>query len=398
MEVRPGYKQTEEGVIPADWDSTNLGNFVALQRGHDLTWRNRRNGEVPVIGSAGRNGFHDVALAKGPGVVLGRSGASFGQAHYCDQNYWPHNTALYVTDFLGNDPLFVFYFLRAFDFTRHNSGGAQQSLNRNFIAPIPVGIPRPAEQRAIAAALSDADALLGGLERLIAKKRDLKQAAMQQLLTGQTRLPGFGGKWEVKRLGDLASFYKGKGLPKSVLSSYGAEPCIHYGELFTRYAETISEVLSRTDSRGLSFRSVANDVLMPTSDVTPRGLAKASCVTADGVILGGDILVIRSDTKLISGSFLSYLIRYQEEQVLQLVTGSTVFHLYGTDMKKFTFAMPPLPEQTAIARVLADMDAELSALEARRDKTRSLKQAMMQELLTGRIRLISGQLKVESGE
>ncbi|MBK7952598.1 MAG: restriction endonuclease subunit S [Candidatus Accumulibacter sp.] len=398
MEVRPGYKQTEEGVIPADWDSTNLGNFVALQRGHDLTWRDRRNGEVPVIGSAGHNGFHDVALAKGPGVVLGRSGASFGQAHYCDQNYWPHNTALYVTDFLGNDPLFVFYFLRAFDFTRHNSGGAQQSLNRNFIAPIPVGIPRPAEQRAIAAALSDADALLGGLERLIAKKRDLKQAAMQQLLTGQTRLPGFGGKWEVKRLGDLASFYKGKGLPKSVLSSYGAEPCIHYGELFTRYAETISEVLSRTDSRGLSFRSVANDVLMPTSDVTPRGLAKASCVTADGVILGGDILVIRSDTKLISGSFLSYLIRYQEEQVLQLVTGSTVFHLYSTDMKKFTFAMPPLPEQTAIARVLADMDAELSALEARRDKTRSLKQAMMQELLTGRIRLISGQLKVESGE
>ena len=124
MEVRPGYKQTEEGVIPADWDSTNLGNFVALQRGHDLTWRNRRNGEVPVIGSAGRNGFHDVALAKGPGVVLGRSGASFGQAHYCDQNYWPHNMVLYVTDFLGNDLLFVFYFLRAFDFTRHNSGGA----------------------------------------------------------------------------------------------------------------------------------------------------------------------------------------------------------------------------------------------------------------------------------
>jgi type I restriction enzyme, S subunit len=84
-------------------------------------------------GSAGQNGFHDTAIAKGPGVVLGRSGASFGKAHYCEQDFWPHNTALYVTDFRGNDPLFVFYFLSAIDFSRHNSGGAQQSLNRNFM-------------------------------------------------------------------------------------------------------------------------------------------------------------------------------------------------------------------------------------------------------------------------
>lgn len=127
---------------------------------------------------------------------------------------------------------------------------------------------------------------------------------------------------------------------------------------------------------------------MPTSDVTPRGLAKASCVEINDVILGGDILVIRSDINLIFGPFLSYLIRYEEEQVLQLVTGSTVFHLYGADMKKFTFSMPPLPEQTAIAKVLSGMDAELSTLEQRRNKTRDLKQAMMQELLTGRTRLV----------
>jgi type I restriction enzyme S subunit len=127
---------------------------------------------------------------------------------------------------------------------------------------------------------------------------------------------------------------------------------------------------------------------MPTSDVTPRGLAKASCVTRDGVILGGDILVIRSDKQLICGSFLSYVIRREENQVLQLVTGTTVFHLYGSDMKKFTFIMPPLPEQTAIAAILSDMDAEIAALEQKRDKTRLLKQGMMQELLTGRIRLV----------
>ena len=160
MELKPGYKQTEAGMIPEEWDAKKLGNFVSLQRGHDLTERERRRGDVPVMGSAGENGFHDTALVKGPGVVLGRSGASFGQAHYCDVDFWPHNTALYVTDFRGNDRLYAFYFLKSLDFTRHNSGGAQQSLNRNFIAHIPVGVPPLPEQRAIAEALGDVGALL----------------------------------------------------------------------------------------------------------------------------------------------------------------------------------------------------------------------------------------------
>ena len=80
--MKHGYKQTDVGVIPEEWDAEKLGNFISLQRGHDLTWRDRRRGEIPVMGSAGQNGFHDTAIAKGPGVVLGRSGASFGQAHY----------------------------------------------------------------------------------------------------------------------------------------------------------------------------------------------------------------------------------------------------------------------------------------------------------------------------
>ncbi len=287
---------------------------------------------------------------------------------------------------------FVSYFLASEKpqrlFRASTDTGAKAGMSLLTVQKIEVALPPIAEQRAIAAALSDVDALLDGLERLIAKKRDLKQAAMQQLLTGLTRLPGFSCEWEVKRLGDVATFYKGKGLPKSALAAFGVKPCIHYGELFTRYPETILEIISRTDASNGTFRSVANDVLMPTSDVTPRGLAKASCIKADGVILGGDILVIRSDKKLIFGSFLSYLIRYEEEQVLQLVTGSTVFHLYGSDMKTFVLSLPSVPEQTAIATILSDMDAELSALEVRRDKTRALKAAMMQALLTGRIRLI----------
>ena len=141
----------------SEWRDTTLGDFVALQRGHDLTEPQRRVGRVPVMGSAGQNGFHDPALAKGPGIVIGRSGASFGQVHFSKEDFWPHNTGLYVTDFKGNDPLFAFYFLKALDFDRFNSGSAQPSLNRNFIYPIPIRVPKPAEQKAIAAVLGALD-------------------------------------------------------------------------------------------------------------------------------------------------------------------------------------------------------------------------------------------------
>lgn len=143
--------------MAAEWRDITLGDFVALQRGHDLTEPERRIGRVPVIGSAGQNGFHDTALAKGPGIVIGRSGASFGQVHFSKEDFWPHNTGLYVTDFKGNEPLFAFYFLKALDFDRFNSGSAQPSLNRNFIYPIPICVPKPAEQEAIAAVLGALD-------------------------------------------------------------------------------------------------------------------------------------------------------------------------------------------------------------------------------------------------
>lgn len=150
-------KQPKSGSNMAGWKDITLGDFVALQRGHDLTEPERRAGHVPVMGSAGQNGFHDTALAKGPGIVIGRSGASFGQVHFCTTDYWPHNTGLYVTDFKGNDPRFAYYFLKALDFDRYNSGSAQPSLNRNFIYPIPICVPEPAEQKSIAHVIGTLD-------------------------------------------------------------------------------------------------------------------------------------------------------------------------------------------------------------------------------------------------
>lgn len=139
------------------WLQMSLGDFVTLQRGHDLPTQSRRPGPIPIMGSFGITGYHNVARADGPGVTIGRSGASFGVVSYSSEPFWPLNTALYVVDFHGNDERFAYYFLKQFDFTRYNSGSAQPSLNRNFIHPIPVQVPPLEEQRHIAHILGTLD-------------------------------------------------------------------------------------------------------------------------------------------------------------------------------------------------------------------------------------------------
>ena len=143
--------------MSSEWSETTLGGFVRLQRGHDLTASEQQPGPYPVMGSAGQNGSHNVAKAKGPGVVVGRSGASMGRVHYSESDYWPHNTCLYVTDFQGNNPRFAYYVLGSLDLAGYNSGSAQPSLNRNYIYGMPLKIPSRAQQDSIVEVLSALD-------------------------------------------------------------------------------------------------------------------------------------------------------------------------------------------------------------------------------------------------
>ncbi|NLA80074.1 MAG: hypothetical protein GX853_04920, partial [Chloroflexi bacterium] len=216
----------------------------------------------------------------------------------------------------------------------------------------------------------------------------LAEAASHTVPVGykQTEVGVIPEDWEVMRLGHLAKFFKGSGLPKSELSESGKIKCIHYGQLFTTYGPKIDRVISRTKNVGI-VTSQENDVLMPTSDVTPNGLATASCITETGVTLGGDILIIRSDKQKLNGVFFSYLVNVLRDQVMQLVTGSTVYHLYGSDMAKFEFAFPSKEEQIAIANALSDVDALISELEKLIAKKQAIKTATMQQLLTSRTRL-----------
>ena len=377
--------------IPHGWISARIRDVAPLQRGFDLPTSNIRPGRHPVAYSNGILQYHERAMVAGPGVVTGRSG-TIGKVQFIESDYWPHNTALWVKSFYENDPKFIYYLYTHINLSQLASGSGVPTLNRNDVHQRWVSCPPVPEQRAIAEALSDVDDLLRSLESLIAKKQAIKTAAMQQLLTGKTRLPGFSAEWRTTRLEEHSplpegtAFVKGRGLSKADLSRDGTIPCIHYGELFS-YGEHITDVLHKTDLEGDFVYSVRNDVLMPTSDVTPNGLATASCLQRAGVILGGGILVIRVPEDVLDGVFLAYSIRHHRDQVMQLVTGTTVYHLYARDMAKFRFPVPALEEQRAIAEALLDMDAEITAFERQLGKIHAIKEGMMQQLLTGRVRL-----------
>ncbi|MGP4735030.1 MULTISPECIES: restriction endonuclease subunit S [unclassified Psychrobacter] len=161
----------------SDWVKTTLGKFTTLQRGHDLPSATRISGNIPILGSFGITGWHNESKVSGPGVTVGRSGASYGVVSYSEVDYWPLNTALFVKDFHGNHPKFAYYFLKSMDFERYNSGSAVQSLNRNHIHPIEISIPPLPEQKAIAH-------ILGSLDDKIELNRQMNETleAMAQAL------------------------------------------------------------------------------------------------------------------------------------------------------------------------------------------------------------------------
>ncbi len=269
-------------------------------------------------------------------------------------------------------------------------GAAQPGLNcgdiERFRIPLP---PTNDEQRSIATALSDVDALLGALDRLIAKKRGLKQASMQQLLTGQTRLPGFRGEWKMKRLEDVL-----------IRLANGAlyQPSNSTGLPVTRI-ETIADGtidMSRVGygvrtSELEEYRMLCGDILFSHINSVDH-IGKVAIYSGEPPLYHGMNLLLLRVGSLLNSQFLFYWLgsyKGRNKAVSLARQAVSQASINTSDLKRVEIPLPTLPEQTAIAEVLTDMDAELVTLEQRRNKTRAVKQAMMQELLTGKTRLIS---------
>ena len=331
------------------------------------------------MGSAGVNGTHDRALSSGPGVVLGRSGASYGQAHYVERDYWPHNTALHVTDFHGNLPRYIFYLLSSIDFAQYNSGGAQQSLNRNFIASMAVTLPDHDEQVRIAAALDDAANLVRAIDALIVKKQAIKRGLMQQLLAGRTRLPGFSGRWATMTFDAIAAPSRDRVMPQRM------NPATLLVEL--EHVESASGRLGRAataeSASSLKATFKAGDVLFGK---LRSYLRKYWLADRDG-LCSTEFWVLRA-----SRGFASEYVRYlvASDRFVEATSGGYGTHMPRADwrvVRNLEFTVPARDEQQAIAAVLTDSDREIDLLAERLRKAQAVKQGMMQQLLTGKIRL-----------
>ncbi len=255
------------------------------------------------------------------------------------------------------------------------------ATKQSHIASVQISLPSIQEQIAIAEALSDVDGLIRSLETLIAKKRAIKQAAMQELLTGKTRLPGFSRRWETKRLSEIASIRNEKVMPSTV----GIEtPCVeldHIGQGNGR----LLECSTAQHSISSKYRFFSGDVLFGRLRSYLRKFWHAD---RDGICTT-EIWPLMTDSQQADSGFLHEIV--QSDRFIEAASISYGTHMPRADwkvMRNFEVRLPQVREQRAIATVLSDMDAEIAALERRRDKTRAIKQGMMQQLLTGRVRLV----------
>ena len=251
----------------------------------------------------------------------------------------------------------------------------------------PIWIPSPQkEQRAIAAVLSDVDELIGSLEALIAKKRSIKQAAMQQLLTGRTRLPGFGEEWESGRLGELAKMASGGTPPRAVAAYFdGNIPWASISDMTNG-----GKVITDTDEHLSHHMGLENSAarLFPVGTVLYAMYASlGECSIAGKILCTSQAILGILPGESLDPEFLYYYLAWIKKKVKVFGQQGAQANLNKNLVQEFRLPLPPLPEQRAIATVLSDMDAEITALERRLDKTRAIKQGMMQQLLTGSIRL-----------
>jgi type I restriction enzyme, S subunit len=414
-----GYKQTELGVIPKDWDVVPLGKFLNFQNGVNANKASYGHG-IPFINISEVMAHTHLTYSDIPGLVsLSKQATDLYRVYRGDILF---NRTSEVQEELGltsvylDNEIVVFggfvirgrqsteetleityssYALRSPNI-RHQiisrgQGVVRANIGQKDLSEIQICIPPFTEQRAIAQALSDVDALVASLDKLIAKKRHLKTATMQQLLTGKKRLPGFGGKWVEKLIGTEIDLLTGYPFSSFKYSDSGVKllrgsnikrGITDWSEDLIQYWPEITPDISQY---------VLNDgdiVVAMDGSLVGRSFARLSKSDLPALLLQR-VARIRSD-KIDMGYLKEWICsKFFIEHCDSVKTVTAIPHISPGDIKNFKIKVPlTQEEQRAIATVLSDMDAEIVALETRRAKTQAIKQGMMQELLTGRTRLV----------
>jgi type I restriction enzyme, S subunit len=375
---------------PSGWLSGALERFIPLQRGFDLPVGDVVPGTIPVVYSNGIGRHHNAAMVDGPGVITGRSG-TIGKVHFVEGPYWPHNTALWVTDFRYCDPRFAYHFLEALGLERFSSGSGVPTLNRNDVHSFTVSVPQSREeQRAIALSLDDADTLISSLECMLTKMQAIKQGIAQRLLTGGTRLRGFSGAWIDATAGAIGTFKGGNGFPLRMQGhATGQFPFFKVSDMnrsgnerFMRSAnnyisESVRKQLGATafPPHAIVFAKVGAAVFLERK----RILDTASCID-------NNMAAMVVDPTKASYRFVHYAL--DMFRLSSLAATTALPSLNGTQLRSVPLRLPvDLDEQEAIADVLSDADGEVDLRRQRLEKAKATKEGMAQQLLTGCARL-----------
>ena len=410
-------KQTEIGLIPDDWEVKRLGDVTTFldSKRIPITESERKKGIYPYYGASGIIDYVNNYIFDGDYVLLGEDGANIVDrssrlAFVVHGKCWINNHAHVLHPNEDMDLNYLSEYLESLDYTSYNTGTAQPKLNREKCNSIPVIKPPLAEQQRIAKALSDADALISTTEKLIQKKKNIKQGTMQNLLTGKKRLPGFGPQtksptykqtelgpipedWEVKTLGELGSFKNGISKPSEDFG-FGS-PFVNLMDIFgiTKISETNHLGLINSNIIEQNTYSLKEgDVLFIRSSVKPEGVGLTTVIKKDldKTVYSGFILRFREIGNELTTDFKEYVF-YNKGFRDSLISSSTVSantNINQPALKKLIIVYPSSKEeQTAIANVLSCMDKEIETLNTKLEKYRNLKTAMMQQLLTGKIRL-----------
>lgn len=401
MEVKAGYKQTEVGFIPIDWNVDRIDQHASIKTGSRNTQDRIEDGPYPFFVRSQKVERISSYSYEGEAVLTAGDGVGTGKVfHYINGRFDVHQRVYRISQFSDslNARYFFYQFSRRF-YDRIMSMTAKSSVDSvrmEMIAGMQIPLPPPSEQRAIAAALSDVDALLDGLDRLIAKKRYLKEAVMQQLLTGRTRLPGFHGEWNLTRLGDHVVFLRHGVNSRAELLAEGRVKYLHYGDVHA--CEDVylrpKALPSLPDPKAASLdRLQDGDLIIADASEDVAGVSKSVEITDVGsteLVSGLHTIAARFSKRVLADGFKG-LLQFCPPfaaHLRRLAAGTKVYATNRAHIASVEMPLPSVHEQIAITNVLCDMDAEIVALQARRDKTRDLKQAMMQELLTGATRLV----------
>jgi len=373
-----GFKNTEVGVIPIDWDSVLLSSVLKIRHGKSQKEVIEENGVYPILASGGQIGKANKYLYDKPSVLIGRKG-TIDKPQFMDVPFWTVDT-LFYSEIVDNClPKFVYYQFLLIDWYAYNEASGVPSLNAKTIEKIQIPLPpNKAEQIAIATALNDADSLISQLEKLIAKKKAMKQGAMQELLK-----PKEG--WETKTLGEIGECIIGltyspsnvKKEGKLVLrsSNIKGNKLVFDNNVFVD-VDVNDRLITRKTDILICVRNGSRNLIGKCAFIDGRGV---------GETFGAFMSVFRSPfNEYIFHVLQSHYIHTQIEETI----GATINQLTNKNLNSFVIPFPNTSEQKKIALILSDMDIEILKLEVKLDKQKQLKQGMMQSLLIGKIRLV----------